>query len=51
MSNDSIRERELSPLKSIDDNNAKYIISTDVGSFNYDGIKQINLIDWMLENN
>lgn len=50
MSDKNIQIRELTPLKSIDDNHFKYVISTDIGSFNYDGIKQINIIDWLLEN-
>ncbi len=51
MSDNNTRNRELIPLESIDDNNPKYIISTDVGSFNYNGIKQTNLIDWLLTKN
>jgi predicted AAA+ superfamily ATPase len=50
MSNKNTQTRELAPLKSIDDNHFKCIISTDIGSFNYDGIKQVNIIDWLLEN-
>jgi len=50
MADKNTQIRELSPLKSIDDNHLKCVISTDIGSFNYDGIKQVNIIDWLLEN-
>lgn len=50
MSDKNTKIHELAPLKSIDDNHSKYIISTEVGSFNYDGVKQVNIIDWLLEN-
>jgi predicted AAA+ superfamily ATPase len=41
--------RELAPLKLIKDNHPKYILSTDAGSYNYDGIKQINVWNWLAE--
>lgn len=50
MSDKNTQIRELTPLKSIDDNHFKCIISTDVGSLNYDGIIQVNIIDWLLGN-
>jgi uncharacterized protein len=50
MSDKNTQIRELTPLKSIDDNHLKCVISTDVGSFDYDGIKQVNIIDWLLGN-
>ncbi len=45
-------ERELRPLKLINDNYEKIILSMD-RSFviSYDGIKTINLIDWLIKNN
>lgn len=50
MSDKNTQIRELTPLKSIDDNHLKCVISTDIGSFDYDGIKQVNIIDWLLKN-
>ena len=43
-------ERELASLKAIKDSNPKYLLTTDV-DFNpvYDGIRKLNVIDWMLE--
>lgn len=45
-------ERELAPLKAIKDSTPKYLLTTDV-DFNpvYDGIRKLNVIDWMLQNN
>lgn len=42
--------RELSPLQDIKDNYPKYLLTLDsIGNgANYDGIKQINIIDWLL---
>lgn len=44
-------ERELRPLKAIKDSNPKYLLTTDV-DFNpvYEGIRKLNVIDWMLQN-
>ena len=43
------RERELRPLRQIKDNYEKIILSMDRNYINsYDGIKSINLIDWLL---
>ena len=44
-------ERELAPLKAIKDSTPKYLLTTDV-DFNpvYDGIRKLNVIDWMLHN-
>lgn len=43
------RARELKPLKMIADNYEKIILSMDKSYINsYDGIKSINLIDWLL---
>ena len=43
-------ERELASLKAIKDSNPKYLLTTDM-DFNpvYDGIRKINVIDWMLQ--
>lgn len=42
-------KRELSPLESIKDNYPKYIITLDYDTNNYNGIKQISAIDFLLE--
>ena len=43
------RERELRPLRMISDNYEKIVLSMDHSYINsYDGIKSINLIDWLL---
>lgn len=43
-------KRELEPLDKIDDHYAKYLLTLDrIGEgMNYNGIKQLNLIDWLL---
>lgn len=42
--------RELLPLKNIDDNYPKYIISLDSEIVDHEGIKQINAIDFLMGN-
>ena len=44
-------ERELASLKAIKDSTPKYLLTTDV-DFNpvYDGIRKLNVVDWMLQN-
>ncbi|MBR3132926.1 MAG: ATP-binding protein, partial [Clostridia bacterium] len=45
-----ILERELAPLKKIDDNYPKYILTLDDDlDADFDGIKKINVLDWLLE--
>lgn len=48
--NEEVLTREVKSLKMINDNYPKYIISMDkVGTnYNIDGIKHINLIDWLM---
>ena len=41
-------EREITPLKNINDNYPKYIITLDYDTVDYDGIKQINALDFLL---
>ena len=50
----SVREeqtllRELKPLEAISDNYKKYIITLDYDTNNYNGIKQISAMDFLLE--
>lgn len=50
MTNESTFEREITPLKNIKDNYEKIVLTLDKFSVgNYEGIKVINLIDWLLE--
>lgn len=44
-------ERELAPLQEIKDNYPKTLLTLDdIGNgANYEGIKQMNVIDWLLE--
>ena len=49
ISND-VRKRELAPLQKIRDNYEKLILTLETGLDNsYDGIKSVNLIEWLLE--
>jgi len=41
--------RELAPLQMLKDNFPKFILSRDYGSNNYNGIKQINVLEWLLD--
>ena len=44
------RKRELRPLQMIDDNYEKIVLSMDKSYINsYEGIKSLNLIDWLLK--
>lgn len=50
MTNESIFEREMTPLENIKDNYEKIVLTLDKFSVgNYEGIKVINLIDWLTE--
>ena len=49
MQSSETRERELKPLRMIPDNYEKIVLSMDRNYINsYDGIKSLNLIDWLL---
>ena len=49
MQSSQTRERELLPLRMIPDNYEKIVLSMDRSYINsYDGIKSLNLIDWLL---
>jgi predicted AAA+ superfamily ATPase len=43
-------EREIRPLKALNDNYPKFILTRDWESKNHNGIKQANVLDWLLEN-
>lgn len=40
--------REFRPLKEINDNYPKYILSMDIGSEDINGIKRQNVLDWLM---
>lgn len=41
-------ERELAPLLKVSDNYEKVILTLDELPMNYEGIKQVNVIDWLM---
>jgi predicted AAA+ superfamily ATPase len=45
---DNVRERELDPLRRISDNYPKYLLTLDFITGDYEGINQLNLIEWLL---
>lgn len=50
MADESARKRELAPLRKIKDNYEKIVLSLNTGmDSSYDGIKSLNVIDWLLE--
>ena len=50
MQSEDVRERELSPLQKIRDNYEKLVLSLEPGlDASYDGIKSLNLVDWLLD--
>lgn len=48
MLSEDVRKRELAPLEKIKDNYEKIILSMDEEQTSYEGIKQINVIKWLL---
>lgn len=51
MESETVRARELAPLQGIADNYEKIVLSLHPGlETSYDGIKSIDLIEWLLEN-
>lgn len=51
MESETVRVRELAPLQGIADNYEKIVLSLHPGlETSYDGIKSIDLIEWLLEN-
>ena len=49
MSDPKTAEREIRPLQSIDDNYPKHIISADIITSEIEGIKHLNIVDWLLK--
>lgn len=49
MASEDVRRRELAPLQKINDNYEKIVLSLNPGlDASYDGIKSLNLINWLL---
>ena len=49
MTNEDVRRRELAPLQKVNDNYEKIVLSLYPGlDWDYEGIKSLNLIDWLL---
>lgn len=49
---EEVRSRELAPLEKIRDNYEKIVLSMDIDSgTTYNGIKALNIINWLLEQN
>ena len=49
MISDDVRQRELAPLQKISDNYEKIILSMNTGmDASYEGIKSINIYDWLI---
>ena len=44
----NVLQRELSPLESIRDHNPKFILTRDYGKADYNGIKRLNVLEWLL---
>ena len=44
-------ERELLPFKKIKDNYAKMLLTMDLVPEEFDGVKKINVVDWLLGKN
>jgi predicted AAA+ superfamily ATPase len=51
MLGEETRERETKPLKNIKDHFPKYIITMDEGEYTDNGIRQMNAISWLLNEN
>ena len=50
MQSEDVRKRELAPLQKIRDNYEKSVLSLEPGlDVSYDGIKSLNLVDWLLD--
>ena len=50
MTSEDVRVRELTPLMKINDNYEKIVLSMNTGlDSSYEGIKSINVIDWLME--
>lgn len=48
MLGEETRTREIKPLKNIDDHFPKFVLTMDAGEYTDSGIRQINVIDWLV---
>lgn len=46
--NDDTLERELASLEKIKNNYPKFLLTTDLGKGENEGIKRINVFDWLI---
>lgn len=51
MSNEKTAEREFGALEKINDNYPKYLLTTDGFTQNRNGVKHLNVYNWLLESN
>lgn len=49
LTNEETKQRELDPLMKVKDNYEKIILSLDENEEMFEGIKSINLINWLLK--
>ena len=49
MFGESVKQRELAPFRNVHDHSPKYILTRDPGDKSYDGVRQVNVIDWLLD--
>ncbi|WP_422111976.1 hypothetical protein [Gardnerella sp. DNF00497B] len=49
MMDESMRERELKPLRKIQNNYEKLVITLSKALDDYDGIRVENIVDWLLK--
>lgn len=47
---ENVFQREIKPLLKVDDNYKKILLTLDELPMNYDGITQVNIIEWLLNN-
>ncbi len=48
---EEVLQRELRPLEEIKDNYPKFLLSLDYGNGETNGIKRLNVLDWLIGNN
>jgi predicted AAA+ superfamily ATPase len=48
ISNEKTLSREIQAFKNINDNYPKYLITLDFDNSSVNGIKKVNVIDWLL---
>lgn len=48
MLGEETRARELAVFGKIFDHNPKYVVTMDTGEYSYNGVKQVNVVDWLM---